>query len=36
MRYAVYVVCAAVGTVVQTAWLTLLPLGGGIADPLRW
>jgi rod shape-determining protein MreD len=34
MRYAVYVVCAAVGTVVQTAWLTLLPLGGGIADPL--
>ncbi|HLW47626.1 MAG TPA: rod shape-determining protein MreD [bacterium] len=34
MRYVVYAVCAAAGTVVQTAWLTFLPLGGGIADPL--
>jgi rod shape-determining protein MreD len=34
MRFLVYAVCAAAGTVVQTAWLAYLPLGGGIADPL--
>jgi rod shape-determining protein MreD len=34
MRFVVYAVLAAAGTVVQTAWLTYLPLGGGIADPL--
>lgn len=34
MRFVLYAVLAAAGTVVQTAWLTYLPLGGGIADPL--
>ncbi|HEV2281066.1 MAG TPA: rod shape-determining protein MreD [bacterium] len=34
MRFLVYAVSAAAGTVVQTAWLAYLPLGGGIADPL--
>jgi len=34
MRFLLYAVLAAAGTVVQTAWLTYVPLGGGIADPL--
>ncbi len=34
MRFIIYAVLAAAGTVVQTAWFTYLPLGGGIADPL--
>jgi rod shape-determining protein MreD len=34
MRFVVYGVFAAAGSVVQTAWLTYLPLWGGIADPL--
>lgn len=34
MRFLVYAVFAAAGTVLQTAWLAYLPLGGGIADPL--
>ena len=34
MRFAVYGMLAAAGAVVQSAWLTYLPLGGGIADPL--
>jgi len=34
MRFLVYGLLAAAGAVVQTAWLTYLPLGGGIADPL--
>jgi len=34
MRFLVYAILAAAGTVLQTAWLTYLPLGGGIADPL--
>ncbi len=34
MRFVIYAVCAAAGTVLQTAWLTYLPLFGGIADPL--
>jgi rod shape-determining protein MreD len=34
MRFFVYGVCAAVGTILQTAWLAYLPLGGGYADPL--
>ncbi|HEV2357957.1 MAG TPA: rod shape-determining protein MreD [bacterium] len=33
-RFVVYGVAAAAGTVLQTAWLGYLPLGGGIADPL--
>ena len=34
MRFLMYGVLAAAGTVVQTAWLVYLPLAGGIADPL--
>jgi rod shape-determining protein MreD len=34
MRYVVYMVCAAAGTILQTAWLTYVPLWSGIADPL--
>jgi rod shape-determining protein MreD len=34
MRFVVYGVTAAVGSVVQTAWLTYVPLWGGVADPL--
>ncbi len=34
MRFVVYAVFAAAGTVVQTALLAYLPLAGGIADPL--
>lgn len=34
MRFAVYGVLAAAGTVVQTAWLAYVPLAGGVADPL--
>jgi rod shape-determining protein MreD len=34
MRFVLYGVLAAAGAVLQTAWLTYLPLGGGIADPL--
>ncbi len=34
MRFLVYAVFAAAGTVVQSAWLVYLPLFGGIADPL--
>jgi rod shape-determining protein MreD len=34
MRFVVYGVFAAAGSVVQTAWLTYLPLWGGVADPL--
>lgn len=34
MRFVVYAVCAAAGTVLQTSWLVYLPLWGGIADPL--
>ena len=34
MRFLIYAVLAAAGTVVQSAWLVYLPLFGGIADPL--
>jgi rod shape-determining protein MreD len=34
MRFVVYGVCAAAGSVLQTAWLTYVPLWGGVADPL--
>ena len=34
MRFLMYAVFAAAGTVVQTAWLVYVPLAGGIADPL--
>ena len=34
MRFLVYAVFAAAGTVLQTAWLTYVPLFGGVADPL--
>ena len=34
MRFLVYAVFAAAGTILQTAWLAYLPLAGGIADPL--
>jgi rod shape-determining protein MreD len=34
MRYLMYAVFAAAGTVIQSAWLVYVPLAGGIADPV--